>query len=80
MPHPAPISLTTELHLLLDQAAELADETGLARLREILLYLSEGAEIKDYSVEVPQGLDHNPLFQRQLKLQQLLTSEAAGRC
>ncbi|WP_119681006.1 hypothetical protein [Indioceanicola profundi] len=73
-------SLRSELHDLLDLAADYSDEQGLSRLMEMLTCLAEGAELADWRVEVPEGLDHVPALHRRHMLQDLLTVEAAGRC
>jgi len=75
-----PTLLRSELHALLDRAADLADDQGLAQLREVLLYLSEGAGIRDLKLDVPEGLAANPVFRRHLLAQNLLTVLPAGRC
>lgn len=73
-------TLRSELHTLLDRAADFSDEPGLARLVEMLSCLAEGAELADWRVEVPDGLDHVPALHRRQMLQDLLIVEAAGRC
>lgn len=73
-------SLRSELHRLLDRAADYSDERGLATLVEMLSCLAEGAELADWRVEVPDGLDHVPALHRRHLLQDLLTVAAAGRC
>lgn len=73
-------SLETELHRLLDMAAQLSDERGLARLHQLLTCLAEGASIASYNLDVPDGLGHVPALQRTLMTQSLLTVTAEGRC
>ena len=73
-------SLEMELHRLLDRAAQLCDEQGLARLHQMLTCLAEGAELVSYNLDVPDGLSHVPALQRTLLTQSLLTAAAAGRC
>ncbi|MFM2042798.1 MAG: hypothetical protein RLY86_1374 [Pseudomonadota bacterium] len=73
-------SLRAELHRLLDRAADYGDEQGLARLMEMLGCLAEGAELADWRVAVPDGLDHVPALHRRTLMQDLLHVAAAGRC
>jgi|APHig6443717497_1056834.scaffolds.fasta_scaffold06399_5 hypothetical protein len=73
-------SLQSELHMLLDMAASLSDERALARLHQMLTCLAEGAELVDYSLDVPDGLGHIPALQRAILTQSLLKVEAAGCC
>ncbi|MFV3076822.1 hypothetical protein [Niveispirillum fermenti] len=73
-------SLEIELHHLLDRAAQLGDEQGLARLHQMLTCLAEGASLVSYELDVPDGLGHVPALQRTLLTQSLLTATAAGRC
>ncbi|WP_114395286.1 hypothetical protein [Oleisolibacter albus] len=73
-------SLETELHRLLDMAAALSDEQGLARLHQMLTCLAEGAELVEYQLDVPEGLGYIPALQRAMLTQTLLTAETAGCC
>lgn len=73
------MQIGTELHGLLDKAMELADEEALSRLHDLLLYLSEGADLVDYACDVPEGLEHNPVFRRMVKVRELLDAAPLGR-
>jgi hypothetical protein len=73
------VQLGTELHGLLERALEYADEESLSRLHDLLVYLSEGADLVDYSCDVPEGLEHKPVFERMLKARRLLDCDPMGR-
>ena len=73
-------SLENELHGLLEMAAQLSDEGGLARLHHLLTCLAEGASLTSFQLDVPDGLGHVPTLQRTLLTQSLLTVTVEGRC
>ncbi|WP_207477360.1 hypothetical protein [Arenibaculum pallidiluteum] len=73
------ISVVHELQGLLVKACELSDENGLSRLRDLLTYLSEGADLVEFRCDVPEGLEHNPVLRRMLATERLLTDLPMGR-
>jgi hypothetical protein len=73
-----PVSIEKQMEHLLRQALRLADESTLARLGDLLTYLSEGADLRDYAVDVPDGLEHKAVFKRMLMSRQLLDQEPLG--
>jgi hypothetical protein len=73
------VKVEQELHGLLDKAMGSADHETLARLHDLLLYMSEGADLLDYSFDIPDGLEHKPIFKRMLLSQQLLNEAPLGR-
>jgi hypothetical protein len=73
------VKVEHELHGLLDKAMVSADHETLARLHDLLLYMSEGADLLDYSFDIPDGLEHKPIFKRMLLSQQLLNEAPLGR-
>jgi hypothetical protein len=73
------VKIEHELHGLLEKAMVTADSDTLARLHDLLLYMSEGADLLDYSFDIPDGLEHKPIFKRMLLSQQLLSETPMGR-
>ena len=73
------VKIEQELHGLLETAMRTADHETLARLHDLLLYISEGADLLDYSFDIPDGLEHKPIFKRMLLSQQLLNEVPLGR-
>ena len=73
------VKIEQELQGLLERAMRTADHETLARLHDLLLYMSEGAELLDYSFDIPDGLEHKPIFKRMLLSQQLLNEAPLGR-
>jgi hypothetical protein len=71
--------IATELHDLLDKAMEFADQDSLARLHDLLVYMSEGADLVDYTCDVPEGLEHKAVFKRMAKVRELMDVPPMGR-
>ena len=72
------VQVSRELHDLLDKALAYADEEEIRRLYDLMLCLSEGAGLVDFTCDVPEGLEHNPVLHRLLRLRNLLTDAPAG--
>ncbi|MDR3515691.1 MAG: hypothetical protein P4M00_07740 [Azospirillaceae bacterium] len=70
--------LGPELRGLLDKALDYADDACLAQLHGLLVCLSEGADLVDYSCDVPDGLQEKPVFKRMLLSRNLLNEVPRG--
>ena len=78
MSRSAPVVVDKEMQNLLNRALRLADPDTMARLGDLLTYLSEGADLLDYAIDVPEGLEDKPVFKRMLLSRQLLEKEPLG--
>jgi hypothetical protein len=74
----APVTVEKEMQRLLHRALLLSDADTLVRLGELLTYLSEGADLLDYAIDVPEGLEDKPVFKRMLLSRQLLEKDPLG--